>query len=247
MNVALLVAYDGTDLSGFARQRTARTVQGLLEERLSLLCRVPIAIVGAGRTDAGVHASGQVVSFEAPGGTDPLWLRDRLNRWLAPEIAVRSAAEVPEGFSARFSALRRAYEYRLYRADVPDPFLDRFTVHVPGRLDLAAMRRAGRALLGEHDFSAFCRKGPGSMVRRLRAVTIATEPGRLTFKVSADAFCHQMVRAIVGFLLAVGGGKRDAAEAAAVLAGRDRSRAAELAPARGLHLVAVRYRPDPFA
>ncbi len=247
MKLALLVAYDGTDFHGFARQRSARSVQGALEEKLSLLLRAPVTLVGAGRTDAGVHASGQVVSFDAADGVSADWVKDRLNRLLAPEISVRAAAEVPEGFSARFSALRREYEYRCYIAATPDPFLDRFALRVLERPALGAMRAGARPLIGEHDFSAFCRRGEGSLQRRLRSVKIMVERDRLTFQVKADAFCHQMVRSIVGTLLDVGAGRMSPQDVAAALGARDRARAGSVAPARALHLVRVVYRPDPFS
>ena len=247
MKIALLVAYDGSGFHGFARQRAHRSVQGELDERLSVLVRAPVETTGAGRTDAGVHASGQVVSFEAPDGTDPAWLRMRLNKWLAPEIVVHAATPVGDSFDARFSALRREYEYRCYLGGSPDPFIDRFALHVPDAVSIPWMRKAARPLVGEHDFSAFCRRGPGSMVRRVRAIKIRHELHLLTFDVVADSFCHQMVRSIVGTLLEVGTGKRDAVSVGAALASGDRARAGSVAPARGLHLVRVRYRPDPFA
>src|SRR5258706_4279532 len=159
MKIALLVAYDGTDFNGFARQKLARTVQGELESSLSLLLRAPIQTVGAGRTDAGVHAAGQVVSFDAPSSVLPKWLKLRLNKLLAPEVVVRAAAMVPEDFSARFSATRREYEYRIYRSPEPDPFRDRFALWVPDRLKLSAMRAAARAPIGAPDFSSFCPRG----------------------------------------------------------------------------------------
>jgi tRNA pseudouridine38-40 synthase len=244
MKIALLIAYDGTDFHGFARQRTSRTVQGLIEDRLTTLLRAPTSVVGAGRTDTGVHASGQVVDLPAADSTDPTWLKDRLNRWLAPEIAVKAAAEVPDDFSARFSAVRREYEYRIYRSPIPDPFRDRFMLWMPDALHVASMRAAARDLIGEHDFSSFCRKGEGSMVRNLRAIKIVTREDELTFKVSADSFCHQMVRSIVGFLLDVGKGAPK--HVLDVLAARDRNAAGTVAAARGLHLTRVVYRPDPF-
>lgn len=248
MRIALLVAYDGTGFRGFARQPQRRTVQGLVEEALSQLVRVPIRTTGAGRTDAGVHAAGQVVSFEAPDGTEPEWLAHRLNRRLAPEISIRAAAEVPETFDARHSARRRLYEYHLYRSATRDPFIDRFVVWAPGRLDIRAMRRAGRAFVGEHDFSSFCRRGEGSMGRRIRSITIrASAPERLVVRFVADSFCHQMVRSIVGFLLEVGRGRRSAEDAVGAIAARDRSAAGPVAPAKGLVLLEVRYAADPFA
>lgn len=245
--IALLIAYDGTDFHGFARQRDRRTVQGVLEERLSLLLRTDVRTTGAGRTDAGVHASGQVVSFAASASVEPDWVQTRLNRWLAPEVSVRGAAIVPADFDARFSATGREYEYRVYRGDSPDPFRDRFAVHVPGPVSVAAMRAAAKALIGEHDFSAFCKRSPGrSPVRRVRALRVVTGTDALTFHVAADSFCHQMVRSIVGTLLEVGQGKRPGEDVEDALASRDRARAGAVAPARGLHLVRVRYARWPF-
>jgi tRNA pseudouridine38-40 synthase len=246
MKIALKVAYDGTQFHGFAKQRNQRSVQGDLEISLSTLLRTPVTTVGAGRTDAGVHASHQVVSFEAPEGTEPEWVLKRLNKMLAPEVVALAAAAVLEDFSARFSATRRAYEYRIYRSAVADPFRDRFAWWVPDKLSFPKMRAAARPLIGEHDFSSFCRRGEGSMVRQMRAIRFVSNGDELTVKVVADSFCHQMVRAIVGTLMEIGAGKRDADSVAPALAARDRARAGAIAPARGLHLVDVVYRPDPF-
>jgi tRNA pseudouridine38-40 synthase len=247
MNIALLVAYDGTNFRGFARQPNGRTVQGLLEEALSQLLRTPIKITGAGRTDAGVHAAGQVVSFMAPSDVDPPWIADRLNRRLGPEISIRASAAVPDTFSARHSARKRVYEYHLYRSSSRDPFLDRFAVWAPGPLNVGSMRRAAKALIGEHDFSSFCRRGETSMVRRVRSITIrAPRSGELEIRVVADSFCHQMVRSIVGLLLDVGRGKRPPEDAAKALVAKDRAAAGPVAPAKGLVLVEVGYPRRPF-
>jgi len=246
MKIALLVAYDGTNFHGFARQKSARTVQGSLEEKLSLLLRAPVETVGAGRTDAGVHASGQVVSFDAPSSVQPEWLKLRLNKLLAPEIVVRAAAEAPDAFSARFSATRREYEYRIYRTPTPDPFRDRFALWVPDKLSIAKMRAAARALIGEHDFSSFCRRGEGSMVRRIRSISFRSRGDALVVSIKADSFCHQMVRSLVGTLLEVGKGKVEAPDIARVLQAKNRNAAGTLAPAHGLRLVQVGYRPSPF-
>jgi len=248
VKIALLVAYDGTSFQGFARQPSGRTVQGSLEEALSQLLRVPIRTTGAGRTDAGVHAAGQVVSFDAPDGTDPSRVRNRLNRRLGPEISIRAASAVPVAFDARHSARKRVYEYTIYRSATPNPFLDRFAVRVPDPLSLAVMRRSARALVGEHDFSSFCRRGEGSMMRRVRSITIrAAEGDRLIVRVVADSFCHQMVRSIVGLLLDAGRGKRSPDDVPRALRAKDRSAAGSVAPAKGLVLLNVVYRRDPFA
>jgi len=247
MKIALLLAYDGTDFHGFARQKSARTVQGSLEEKLSMLLRGPIETVGAGRTDAGVHASGQVVSFASTSDVDPAWVQMRLNKLLAPEIVVRAAVDVPDAFSARFSATRREYEYRIYRSGQPDPFRDRFALWVPGPLSLSKMRLGARALIGEHDFSSFCKRGEGSMVRRIRSIRFVSSGDELTVRISANSFCHQMVRAIVGMLLDLGIGKRDPGDAGRVLRAKDRNTAGSVAATRGLHLVRVGYHRDPFS
>lgn len=247
MKIALLVAYDGTSFSGFARQRSARTVQGLIEEKLSVILRTPVVTACAGRTDAGVHAASQVMSFPVAEGVEPAWVRQRLNKWIAPEVVVRAAVAVPDDFDARFSAVRRRYEYRCYRSEVPDPFRDRFTLWVGDELSVRAMRAGAKLLLGEHDFASFCRRGQTGTQRRLRAVRIAAEGDELVFRIEADAFCHQMVRSIVGLLLDVGKGKRAPSDVAAALAARDRAAAGPVAPARGLHLVDVVYRPNPFS
>ena len=241
MKIALLVAYDGTDFHGFARQKHARTVQGELEAKLSLILRAPIETVGAGRTDAGVHAAGQVVSFDVPRDVDPSWLRLRLNKLLAPAIVVRAASVMPDDFSARFSATRREYEYRIYRSPTPDPFRDRFALWVPGRLTVSAMQAASRALIGEHDFSSFCRRGEGSLMRRVRAITFSSRDDELIVKIKADSFCHQMVRSIVGMLLEVGAGKRAPGDVEKALRAKHRNAAGPVADARGLHLVRVVY------
>jgi len=246
MKIALKLAYDGTNFHGFAKQRNHRTIQGELDAWLSTLLRTEVTTVGAGRTDAGVHASHQVVSFDAPPSTSCDWVVARVNKRLAPEVVGLAAAEVSDDFSARFSAVRREYEYRIYRSSVADPFRDRFSWWMPGPLFSSKMRAAARALIGEHDFSSFCRRGEGSMTRRVRAVRFVSKGDELTVKVIADSFCHQMVRSIVGTLVEVGQGKRDGSTVAEALAARDRARAGAIAPARGLHLVNVVYRPDPF-
>lgn len=251
MNLALLVAYDGTDYRGLARQPGQPTVQGVLEERLARLLRAPTPTTAAGRTDAGVHAEGQVFSLVVPDGTDPMWVRDRLNAWGDASIVVRAAAEVPDAFSARFSAVRRRYRYRVYTGPVADPFEDRFAWWVRERLTLSAMRAAVKPLIGEHDFGSFCRKGQLPPTRRLRRITIESSSDRdrqrLDIRVEADSFCHQMVRSLVGWMVACGRGERDPSEALTVLGARDRHAAAAIAPPQGLTLVEVVYRPDPFA
>jgi tRNA pseudouridine38-40 synthase len=238
----LTVAYDGRPYSGFARQRDRRTVQGELEEALSRLAKRPVRTVGAGRTDAGVHARGQVVHADVPAGLDPDRVRRALNGGLGPAITVREAAWAPPGFDARLSARRRTYVYRIDDSGDPDPLLRGFVLAWPRRLDLSRMRQAAAPLLGEHDFAAFCRNRQGATTtRRLRSVGVRRLRGLVEVRLVADAFCWQMVRGIVGHLLLVGDGRRDPGTTAGILAAADRSRAGNIAPAHGLVLESVTY------
>ena len=167
----LVVAYDGGSFSGFARQPEQRTVQGDLEVALERLAKRPVATVGAGRTDAGVHARGQVVHADVPARLDPERVRRALNGRLKPEITVREAAWAPPGFDARHSARRRTYVYRIDDSDDPDPLLRGFVLAWPRPLDLPRMREAAGPLVGEHDFAAFCRGRAGATTtRRLRSL-----------------------------------------------------------------------------
>jgi tRNA pseudouridine38-40 synthase len=238
----LVVAYDGGPFSGFARQRDRRTVQGELEAALSRLARQPVLTVGAGRTDAGVHARGQVVHADVPARLDPERVRRALNGALGPAIVVGEAAWAPPGFDARLSARRRTYAYRVDDSGNPDPLLRGFVLAWPRPLSVPRMREAARPLVGEHDFAAFCRSRAGATTtRRLRSVTVRRAGGLVHVRMVADAFCWQMVRSIVGHLLQVGDGRRDPATTAAVLAGRDRLAVGNVAPAHGLVLESVSY------
>jgi tRNA pseudouridine38-40 synthase len=245
--VRLDLAYDGAGFRGWARQkdRSVRTVEGVLTEALGrLLGREPKLSV-AGRTDAGVHAEGQVASFEAP--RDDLDL-DRvqrsLNRMLGPEIAVHRVRGVADGFSARFSATGREYRYRIDTAEVPDPFTARFVWQRPGPLAIRPMREAAAGLVGERDFRSFCRapQPPAGTTRNLRRLSVAAGGTGIEIRAEANAFLHQMVRSLVGTLVAVGEERVPPDAIAAILAARDRSAARQIAPPHGLTLVHVRYR-----
>jgi tRNA pseudouridine38-40 synthase len=241
----LVLAYDGTDFRGFARQPGHRTVEGLLLDGLErVLGRRPRLSAG-GRTDAGVHAEGQVVSLEAD--HDPRAVARALNGMLAPEVVVRRAGLAPEGFDARRSATSRLYRYRIRTAEVPDPFTARFEWHRPGPYRPAPMRLAAGHLRGTHDFASFCRppKDGGSTVRTLRTLTIGRGRDVLQIGVRADGFLHQMVRSVVGTLVEVGDGRIDADQIPAILAARDRSAAGPVAPPDGLTLVSVTYGSHP--
>jgi tRNA pseudouridine38-40 synthase len=242
--VRLDLAYDGTGFHGWARQPGVRTIQGVLEDGLGrMLGDVPRLSV-AGRTDAGVHAEGQVASFAGPDDLDPDRVQGALNGMLAPEVVVLRARRAPDGFDARHSALAREYVYRIDTGPVPSPFTARFVWHRPGRLAVRQMRAAARLLLGEHDFASFCRapKLPVSTVRDLRRLSVAATRDRLEITARANAFLHQMVRSLVGTLVAVGQGKLDPEAMPQILESRDRSMAGPVAPPQGLALRRVIYR-----
>lgn len=241
--VRLTLAYDGTSFRGWARQRDQRTVQGVLEEALSRVLGAVPRLSVAGRTDAGVHARGQVVSFALERDTDVERLRRSVNAMLAPEVVVVDARVAPDGFDARFSASAREYRYRIDVGDVADPFTARFVWHRPGDLSTTRMRAAARALEGEHDFASFGRphRAGGPTVRRLDRLAVARTGDRVEISARGNAFLQQMVRSLVGTLVAVGEGRIEASAMGGVLAARDRGAAGPVAPAHGLTLERVVY------
>ncbi|MGO9872350.1 MAG: tRNA pseudouridine(38-40) synthase TruA [Acidimicrobiia bacterium] len=245
--VKMVVAYDGTDFSGFAVQRgqpSVRTVGGVLEQALGKVLGREVELTCAGRTDAGVHAWGQVVSFTSEPQLDEWRLRSAVNSMLGPEVVVRSCESVGSGFNARHGARWRRYRYTILNRPVPDPFRDRFVWWLADPLDLGALRLAADVFVGEHNFSTFCRKGPeGSPLTRrvLDSRWIDEGDGVLRYEIRANAFCWQMVRSIVGTLAEVGSGKRRPGEMMAALRAADRNAAGQLAPPRGLCLWEVGY------
>jgi tRNA pseudouridine38-40 synthase len=241
------IAYDGTDFSGWARQPGLRTVCGVLSGTLATVLRVPVHLTVAGRTDAGVHASGQVAHADLPADLDPPGLVRRLARLLPDDVRVRAVIPVPPEFDARFGALRRHYRYRIATAPFgAEPLRARDTTAWPHPLDLDAVRAAVVPLLGEHDFRAFCRPREGATtVRELQRFAWSCDDGQVvTAELTADAFCHSMVRSLVGALLDVGRGRRGTDWPAELLERAQRSSEVTVAPARGLTLVAVDYPPD---
>lgn len=254
----LLLAYDGSHFHGFADNAGVRTVAGELTKNLSLIARSSVEITGAGRTDAGVHAWGQVVSVDLPGSVDIDALARRLTKMCAPGIVVRSAEWTGADFDARFSAQWRRYRYCVLNEPVGDPILEHGAWWVAQPLDLALMHLACDPLIGEHDFSSLCRRPPdavtpegerrpASLVRRVLDAgwteQISDKGQRLLwFEVRATAFCHQMVRSMVGTLVDVGSRRIPAGSLREILAARDRSRAGQVAPPQGLTLWEVGYR-----
>ena len=246
VRVRLLVAYHGSGFRGMAAQPGQRTVAGVLGRAVEKVAQAPVTLAVAGRTDAGVHAWGQVVACDVPEGSRATEVHDlarRLNRMLAPEIVVREASVAPEGFDPRRWATGRRYRYSVLHRPVPDPWLADTTWWVPAPLDLSSMRAGCAPLLGEHDFSAFCRRqGDASLVRLVReADWFDLGDGLLRFEVEASSFCQQMVRSLVGTLVDVGLGRRTAADVAMALRSLDRARAGAVAPPHGLCLWDVTY------
>ena len=240
MTVRIDLSYDGTDFHGFARQPDVTTVEGTITAALQTILG-PVEIVVAGRTDAGVHARHQVLSLEAP-NVDIERLAGSLNRMLPSSIAVHRALLEPDGFSARFDAIRRTYRYFIDRSTVPSPFASRYSWHSGYSLDVERMEQAAAHLVGVHDFASFCRRAPGrSMVRQVFSADFSEEGSNLVFEVVGRAFCHQQIRSFVAFLVEVGRGRREPGTIAEALEARDRSVAAGAAPSKGLFLWEIRY------
>lgn len=251
VRLRLDIGYDGTDFSGWAVQPGRRTVQGVLTDAVRTVLRLPeLRLVVAGRTDAGVHASGQVAHLDVPieawQAQDGRLLR-RLAGLLPPDVRVTGARAVSPDFDARFAALWRRYIYRLTDADTgPDPLRRLDTVAWPRPLDAAAMQQAAGRLLGLHDFAAFCRhRAGGSTIRSLQRLDVVRAAGLIEITVQADAFCHSMVRSLVGALAAVGAGLRAERWPAGLLELDRRADEVTVAPPHGLNLVEVGYPPDP--
>lgn len=241
------LGYDGTEFSGWARQPSRRTVCGVLEDTMSMVLREDVVLTVAGRTDAGVHASGQVAHADLPESVDVPGLPRRLARALPADVRVFSARVVPFEFDARFSALRRHYEYRV--SDAPfgaHPLRRLDTLAWPRSLDVDAMNVAAGLLLGEHDFCAFCKRREGATtIRELQRLELVRgEDGVVTAFVSADAFCHSMVRSLIGALLAVGEGRKGVEWPASLLSLSGRASGVSVAPAHGLSLVRVDFPRD---
>ena len=241
MNYRLDFSYDGTSFFGYAIQPDLRTVQGELEEALTKVLG-PIATQVAGRTDAGVHAHNQVVSVSSERGTLPGVLQRALNRMLGPEIVVSALVAADESFHARYSALSRTYRYFILNRKLPDPFRDRIRWHYRYPLDVDRMNAAIQLLAGERDFSSFCRSAEGkSSVRELREAKWTAEEDEVVLQITANSFCHQMVRSLVRECVEVGRGNSEPSDVAAVADAHDRTLARGVAPARGLFLWKVDY------
>jgi tRNA pseudouridine38-40 synthase len=252
--VRAILAYDGTSYSGFQRQANAPTVQAALEEAIGEVTGEESGVIGAGRTDAGVHAVGQVVAFDTSwivgeGGSEaretgraPGDLQRALNAVLPKDIAIRELRLAASGFHPRYDARSRSYRYSVYNAPVRDPLSRWYALHVRGAIETEAMQEAALLLVGEHDFAAFGRPTQGgSTVRRVIEAGWLGEPPRLRFGIEANAFLFRMVRSIVGTLLEVGRGRARVDDVRGILASGDRGQAGATAPAHGLCLMEVKY------
>jgi tRNA pseudouridine38-40 synthase len=248
----VVLAYDGTDFAGFQRQSNARSVQQVLEEALAPMEGDAVVVSGAGRTDSGVHALGQVASFKL---TNPISIGDlkqalnaTFNATSATDVRVLSVEQVPDDFNARFSARAKLYCYRIVNAEVISPFERRFAWHVPRPLEFDSMREAARDVVGEHDFAAFQAAG-GTVRTSMRTVTRSDwtdtpleDGGRLLrYEIAGDGFLKYMVRSIVGTIVEIGYGRRSVNSLRTLLASGERSQVGQTAPPHGLYLVRVDY------
>jgi tRNA pseudouridine38-40 synthase len=242
-NLKITLQYDGTDYHGWQIQANGRTVQGELTRVLSLLDHRPVTVHGAGRTDAGVHAEGQVANFLAQREFEPHLLRDAINANLDRDVRVLRVEPAPEQFNARFAARRKIYRYRIWTTEVVSPFVYRYVYQYRAPLDLEKMERSAEALTGVHDFSAFtvADSEVEDRVRTLTELNIRRETNEIMIEVVANGFLRYMVRTIVGTLIDVGRGQRTAESVGEALASRERPRAGAAAPACGLTLVRVDY------
>jgi tRNA pseudouridine38-40 synthase len=251
----ITLAYDGTNYVGWQRQAAGTSIQGLIEDALRKLDDRRVAVVGAGRTDAGVHALGQVASFSLARTIDPDELKRALNGHLPVDVRVTKVEGVDPGFHARLRTRAKTYHYRFCDADVVSPFERQYVWHVPGGLDVDAMNRAAQWLEGRHDFQSFQTAGgrPGGTERTIVRSRVARpgvmdarpehaiSAGIIVYDVTGDGFLRHMVRAIAGTLVEIGRGRWPCERMREVLVARDRRQAGPTAPARGLFLVRVEY------
>jgi tRNA pseudouridine38-40 synthase len=248
-NIRLILAYDGTDFRGWQRQPDAPTLQACLEEAIQRLTGAPAQVCGSGRTDAGVHALGQVANFHTPSPIPSANLARALNDLLPPSVRIRGAEDVSPAFHARYNVTRKTYRYRIVITPVCSPLLWRFVCHHPYPLDIARMAQAAQLFEGEHDFTSFAAADPPededtpSRVRVISRSRFFWRPrsSMLVYEVSGNGFLHHMVRNIVGTLIEVGRGKRAPSDIPRILAACDRTQAGPTAPAQGLCLMRVEY------
>ena len=242
-NVKVVGEYDGTDFFGFQYQPNVPTIQAELERVLAEIVKAKVVVYGSGRTDAGVHASGQAINFRTAGSVPIEKLCVAMNSLLPASIVAVVASEESDEFHARYSAKSRLYRYDILNTETPSALVGRYCWHVKQPLDVEAMRDAASCLLGVHDFSSFASAGEenGNRVRELIGLEVRREGEHVIIEARANAFLRSMVRAIVGTLVEVGLGKRPGSETVEILEAKDRKLAGRTAPAHGLCLVEVEY------
>lgn len=243
-NIRIKVAYEGTRYQGWQKQETRdNTIQGKLEALISRMCEEEIAIQGSGRTDAGVHALGQVANFHTSCQMSLEDMQRYMNQYLPEDIAVVEIAEASQRFHSRLNACGKRYSYRIWNSSVPNVFWRRFSHTVEEPLDVDAMKQAAKLLCGEHDFKAFTstKKGKKSTVRRIDKIELKQEGALLTLTFTGNGFLYHMIRILVGTLLEVGKGEREAQSVPAILESKNREKAGALVPGKGLVLEEVFY------
>ena len=242
-NIKLTIEYDGSAYHGWQIQPGLRTIQGVMREKIAQITQADVNLIGAGRTDAGVHALGQVANFKTENMIACETLQRGLNGLLAPDIVITAAKEVGEEFHARFSAHSKVYEYRILNQPYPSAIGRRYAWFIHRKLDIVAMQGCATTLIGSHDFSSFRASGDESRhsIREVFRLEIERSGNFLTMTIEANAFLREMVRSIVGTLVDVGYGKTSSQEFLEIFQARDRRRAGMTAPAHGLFLVEVKY------
>jgi len=249
MNYKLLIQYDGTDFHGWQVQENDRTIQGELERVIGMLADTEVSVVGSGRTDAGVHAEGQIANVHLSGKFTPEKLKHAVNGNLWRDIRIMKAEKAPDDFHARFSAKKKTYIYRIVNAPVMSPFWRRFAHHEARPLDVSRMNEAARFFLGEHDWTAFASsKSDGeSRIRTVLDFTVESrwddvaQGAMIELRITAHGFLRYMVRSIAGTMLEVGRGEKDSDTIQSAIVTRDRALAGQTAPAHGLTLLRVDY------
>jgi tRNA pseudouridine38-40 synthase len=243
-NIKLLIEYDGTNYRGWQVQPKGPTIQGILEEKLSLLTGERIRLSGSGRTDSGVHALGQVAHFRTQREMDIRTIQRALNSLLPPDIIIQRVEEVDEDFHARKHSKSKVYEYRILNRNLRSVFHRGYVWHIPQKLNLTEMKKATQDLVGEHDFSAFRTVGSPTRTTVRRVIRAEWKRGRdglIRFEIEANGFLKQMVRSIVGTLVEIGRGKIRASDFRKIMNSEDRKEAGPTAPAQGLFLKEVKY------
>ena len=242
-SIKLIIEYDGTGYHGWQVQPNVRTIQGVMEGKLAQITGERVRLTASSRTDAGVHALGQVANFKTHSSLDARSFLKALNSLLPEDIRIKEVEEIDESFHARFSAVGKIYEYRIFNGELTSPFCRHFSWFVPGKLDLTRMREAAMKLVGRHDFSSFCSAGSmhKTTAREIYGIQVGRRRGFVVIRIEANAFLKQMVRNIVGTLVEVGRRKLTPSEFGAILEARDRRKAGIAAPAKGLFLVKIHY------